>query len=209
MNFPLRIPFWLPILLKDVVWFGDRKLKKVYLTFDDGPIPDVTEDLLDCLRKHNVKATFFCVGHNLEKHPEIYHSIIKNGHQLGNHTYNHLDAWNTPKGGYLDNVMACQKVFEEKGLHTKLFRPPYGKLTWKLKNELKKKGFKTVMWSLLSADFKKGMTFQKCAENVINNVKHGDIIVFHDNHKTAHVTCKALDIIIKKLKKEGFEFGLL
>lgn len=209
MSFLLRISVCISIFFKKLIWSIPTKEKVLYLTFDDGPVPGITDKILACLKKHNVEATFFCVGHNVEKYPAIFRSVLEAGHQVGNHTFNHLDAWRVDKEGYLNNVEKCHGVLSKNGAETFLFRPPNGKLTFKLAEQLRLRGYKIVMWSLLSGDFLKSMQPKKCSRHVLRWVKNGDIIVFHDNPKTAHVTIATLEVLIPKLKEKGYLFKTL
>jgi len=171
-----RNPFLLRQLYKNsLLWQLPHSSDVVYLTFDDGPTPELTNQILEILKTHNAKATFFCVGENIERHPELFNQIIKNGHSVGNHTYNHLNAWKTDSDFYLKNVEKAAEI-----IPSKLFRPPYGRITPKLINMLKDK-FQIVMWTVLSGDFDANTNPNKCFENATSKTKAGDILVFHDN----------------------------
>src|SRR5690606_7547607 len=145
--------------------------------FDDGPIPDVTPEVLNILKKYDVKATFFCVGDNIRKHPDIFDRIKKEGHQIGNHTYNHLKGWNTPHDLYLENTALCNTL-----TGTKLFRPPYGRATRAQYAQLKKQ-YEIIMWDVMSGDFDEKLDPETCLNNVINHAENGSIVIFHDNIK--------------------------
>ncbi len=151
--------------------------KKVYLTFDDGPVPEATIWVLDLLKSKNINATFFCVGENVEKYPYIYQRILSEGHSVGNHTFNHLNSWQTKNSIYTENVERASDLIQSS-----LFRPPYGKLSPGLINSLKKK-YDVVMWDVLSGDFDSSLSPQDCLNNVKKNAKEGSIIVFHDSIK--------------------------
>ena len=191
------------------VWRFSLGKKEIYLTFDDGPTPEITQFVLDELQKHQAKATFFCIGKNINNNPEIFNKIITNGHSIGNHTQNHLNGWKTDKATYLENVLACQASVTQ--LHTvtskqKLFRPPYGKIKKTQANKLLKKGYKIIMWSVLSADFDTTISKEKCLENVLKHTKNGSIVVFHDSVKAAKKLRYVLPKILTELAKRGFVF---
>lgn len=186
---------------------------KIFLTFDDGPIPEVTPWVLDELKKHNAKATFFCIGDNIETHPEIFKRILSEGHVVGNHSYNHLNGWQAKTSSYISNVIQCEKSIEHHaGIHntTKLFRPPYGRMTEKQAQILLNKGFKIVMWSVLSFDYHSKASKKECLQNVIKNLHPGNIIVFHDSlkaeEKLRYVLPRVLDYVNNNTT---LEFGTL
>lgn len=194
-------------------WDIPNNDNSVYLTFDDGPIPEVTPWVLSELEKHNAKATFFCIGENIHKHPAIFQQVLQSGHTIGNHTFNHLNGWNTPVLTYLQNIQKCQQTIEEHSLINKndilLFRPPYGKIRPKQSRFLRKKGYKIIMWDVLSADYDINLTKEKCLENVIKNVQSGSIIVFHDSIKAFPRLEYVLPRVLKHLKENGFNFKTL
>ena len=195
-------------------FFSDKK--EIFLTFDDGPTPEITEFVLAELRKYNAKATFFCIGKNIENHPEIFKKIIVDGHSIGNHTQNHLKGWKTENATYINNITACENVItkEYKKLENlnpvnknlKLFRPPYGKVKNSQAKELLKKGYKIIMWSVLSADFDLKISKEKCLDNVLKNTEAGSIIVFHDSVKAADRMKYALPKVLKHFSDKGFVF---
>jgi peptidoglycan-N-acetylglucosamine deacetylase len=160
-----------------LLWNKPREEKAVYLTFDDGPTPGVTEWVLDTLSEYNALATFFCVGKNVEENLGIMQRIINEGHSIGNHTYNHYNAWKTKSAVYMNDVDECCKV-----INSSLFRPPYGKLRPMIQKRLLK-NFDIVMWDVLSYDFDEKITGEECYENVAQNSSAGSIIVFHDSVK--------------------------
>ncbi|MCW2117903.1 polysaccharide deacetylase family protein [Flavobacterium sp. 7A] len=170
------------------VWDLPNEQNKVYLTFDDGPTPEITSWVLDLLKKHNAKATFFCIGKNIEQQPELFQRIIQEQHAIGNHTNDHANGWATTKDLYIKSVVACansisKHIISNTNLPTSLFRPPYGKIKTAQINALKKQGYKIIMWDVLSADFDLSITKEKCLENVISNIQSGSIIIFHDSVK--------------------------
>jgi len=210
-----------PLLLKwfysALIWNKDRSKKIVYLTFDDGPIPNVTDFVLNTLKSYNAKATFFCIGDNIRKHPSVFESLKSEGHAIGNHTFNHLNGWKTDDSAYLTNFLKCQSLTQSN-----LFRPPYGKIKKsqirKLKAErlMLKADVKThnsqlqiVMWDILSRDFDPNLSPEQCYQNVITNVKNGSIIIFHDSIKAFDRLQYALPQTLKYLTDKGYQFGIL
>jgi peptidoglycan/xylan/chitin deacetylase (PgdA/CDA1 family) len=199
-------------IFKNYVWDIPNKENKIYLTFDDGPTPDVTEWILSQLKKYNAKATFFCIGNNIEKHPDIYNSIIQEGHSIGNHTYNHLNGWKTKTEDYIYNVNLCANQIQKSTnnpIQSVIFRPPYGKIKSSQTKKIKELGYKIILWDVLSADFDSTISPEKCLENVISNIEKGSIIVFHDSikaHKNLeHVLPRTLDFLTRK----GYNFGTI
>jgi peptidoglycan/xylan/chitin deacetylase (PgdA/CDA1 family) len=189
-----------------LTWHKSRKEKIIFLTFDDGPIPVVTPFVLNTLKKFNAEATFFCIGENIDKHPEVFADVIEAGHKVGNHTYNHLKGWNFKDNEYLDNIKKCAQ-------HTgiQLFRPPYGRIK---KTQIKALNLlnpevEIVMWDVLSGDFDQSITTEKCINNVLKNVKNGSIIVFHDSLKAFGRLEESLPIILEELSKRGYAFKSL
>ena len=183
--------------------------KEIFLTFDDGPTPKITQFVLSELEKHNAKATFFCIGKNIENHPAIFKQIISNGHCIGNHTQNHLNGWKTNNISYIENTLSCDKTITQSNSSTiqqKLFRPPYGKIKNSQARELIKKGYKIIMWDVLSADFDTTISKEKCLENVLKNTKKGSIVVFHDSVKASEKLLYILPKILDEFSKKGFEF---
>ena len=173
-------------IFSNFTWDVSNTGNTVYLTFDDGPIPEVTEWVLAELKKHGFKATFFSIGENITKHPEIFKKVISEGHSIGNHTYNHLNGWNTSTEDYIKNVARCEEAISKninQNLKSKLFRPPYGKIKTAQSKAIQKLGYKIIMWDVLSADFDTTISREQCLDNVLSNVKPGSIIVFHDSVK--------------------------
>lgn len=192
------------------IWDIKNPDNKIYLTFDDGPIPEVTEWVLEVLNKYEVKATFFCIGDNIEKHPEIFQKIIQNGHSIGNHTFNHLKGWNFSTEEYIENTLKCEKAItsnlEIKNLKSKIFRPPYGKIKPSQSKILQKMGYKIIMWDVLSVDYDKEISPEQCLENIIQNTVSGSIIACHDSLKAFKNLEYALPKAIEYLKNKGFVF---
>lgn len=187
-------------IFPNYIWGIPNKKKAVYLTFDDGPTPEITNWTLQTLKKFDAKATFFCIGKNIEKYPEIFQKIIADGHSVGNHTFNHLNGWKTDTKDYLDNVLSCKLETSN------LFRPPYGKIKLAQSIKLRQLGYKIIMWDVLSADFDQSISPEKCLQNVISNVESGSIIVFHDSQKAFHNLEYALPRTLQFLKENGYTF---
>jgi len=199
-----------PLLLKwyypSLTWHKSRREKAIYLTFDDGPIPDVTAFVLKTLKSFDVKATFFCIGDNIRKHPDLFEQIIAEGHQIGNHTYNHLKGWKTETRTYIENFKNCQQL-----MATTLFRPPYGRIKKKQIAGIKSllPTTEIIMWDILSGDFDQTLSPEKCYQNVIKHTTNGSIIVFHDSLKAFERLAYALPKAIKVLKDQGYTFKTL
>jgi peptidoglycan/xylan/chitin deacetylase (PgdA/CDA1 family) len=196
----VRPSFLLRKIYPKAIWRIPTKEKKIYLTFDDGPIPVVTPWILDLLKKSEIKATFFCVGENVVKNANIYQRILDEKHALGNHTYNHLNGWNSHSKTYIKNVKKCDEV-----MHSKLFRPPYGRAK-KSQIEHLSNQYSIIMWDVLSGDYDKNTSPEKCLKNVIKGVRNGSIIVFHDNIKAQKNVEYALPKFIDWAKENGFVF---
>ena len=208
----VSIPKWLTWCFPKRLWHNSRNDSTVYLTFDDGPIPEVTPWVLRQLRAFNAKATFFCIGDNISKHPEIFNQLIENGHQVGNHTYNHLNGWRTSNIDYCKNIERCDSILKKTyatTLKPKLFRPPYGKLWSSQAKHLLDSGYRVVMWDVLSGDFDSKISRETCLENVLNNVKNGSIVVFHDSIKAKSKLQYVLPKVLLKLQEKGFQFKAL
>ena len=194
----VRTPKFAQYLFSKLIW-RLMETKTVYLTFDDGPIPEATPWVLDQLQEYNAKATFFCVGENVRKYPKIYQRILDEGHTVGNHTYNHLNAWKTKKHTYLSNV---EKASE--GINSKLFRPPYGKLTPALSKKIAE-DYDIIMWDVLSGDFDSNISAEKCLSNVKKNAREGSIIVFHDSIKAIDKLKIVLPQVLAYFSDQGIE----
>jgi len=203
MTFIYKIPFFIPYFFPFFVW--KIKSKKIYLTFDDGPIPEITPWILDLLKSYNVKATFFCVGDNISKHRDIFSRIIKEGHSIGNHTFNHINGWKNSTKYYLENVMQCEKEINTYYPNNlKIFRPPYGKIKPLQAYQLIKKGYKIVLWDVLSGDYSQNISPEQCFQNVIKNISPGSIIVFHDNLKAINTLKYVLPKTLEFLSENNF-----
>ena len=212
---PLLLKWYYPSLL----WNKSRTEKVIYLTFDDGPIPNVTDFVLKTLKVFNAKATFFCIGDNIVKHPDVYANVINDGHAIGNHTFNHLKGWKTDDETYIENILKCQALTKSN-----LFRPPYGRikksqirslqslvLSPQSDSRLKTQDSRLniIMWDVLSGDFDINLSPEKCYQNVIKHTENGSIIVFHDSLKAFDRLAYALPRVLKYFKNKGFTFSTL
>lgn len=196
------------------IWDGSTGEKNLYLTFDDGPIPKVTTWVLEQLNTYNGKATFFCIGENVQKNPEIFQKVIEEGHVVGNHTFNHLDGWQTGVKNYIENTEKARLVMEEYyppelSPQNHFFRPPYGKIRNVQAKKLQKEGYKIVMWSLITMDYDQRISPEKCFQNVVKNARPGSIIVFHDSKKAEKNLRQVLPRVLEHFNHEGYKFKSL
>lgn len=197
-------PFWIrAIYPKGLTWRVPTSKREVYLTFDDGPIPEVTPLVLSILKRYNVKATFFCVGENAQKYPEVFDLLIKDGHAIGNHTFHHVKAWRTEFNSYLAEVEQCNQIVKSN-----LFRPPHGQINRKIARKLRK-DYRIIMWSALTGDYNKDLTGEQCLSNATKNTVPGSIIVFHDSIKARERMEYALPLYIEYCLKRGYSFRIL
>lgn len=198
----VKTPFLLRWLYPDLVW-KKPSANIIYITFDDGPIPDVTPFVLNALADYDAKATFFCIGDNVRKYPEIYQEVIKAGHSIGNHTFNHLNGWNTDDEKYLENIGECAEYVKSD-----LFRPPYGRIKKSQIKKLKTRhpDIKVIMWDVLSGDFDQNLSPEKCLENVLRATAPGSIIVFHDSLKAFARLKYVLPKALEYWNDKGFVF---
>ena len=210
----IKTPTVVQRFFEKYVWsfsMKSNKPKTIYLTFDDGPTPEITEWTLNTLKKHNAKATFFCIGKNVKNHPAIFQKIIDDKHSIGNHTNNHFNGWKTNNKTYIENVFLAEKSMQHPPNNhqpsTKLFRPPYGKIKSSQARQLIKKGYKIIMWDVLSADFDQSISKEKCLANVLKNTQNGSIIVFHDSVKAEKHLKFVLPKALEHFKKEGYQFS--
>jgi peptidoglycan/xylan/chitin deacetylase (PgdA/CDA1 family) len=200
MFYFVKSPIWLQWLYKDCTWKIENSRNEVFITFDDGPHPEITPFVLDTLKLYNAKATFFCIGKNVNEFPEIYQRIIKDGHAIGNHTQNHINGWKVEYHKYIENVEKASNC-----ISTALFRPPYGRITRKQIVGIKKKlNLQPIMWTVLSGDFDKSCSAQQVFKNVTNNISVGDIIVFHDSFKCGEKLKYALPLVLEFIKKKNW-----
>jgi peptidoglycan/xylan/chitin deacetylase (PgdA/CDA1 family) len=188
-------------ILKQAVWNIPNNDRKIFLTFDDGPTLSITNQTLDILLKHQVKATFFCLGKQVEKYPEIFQRIIDEGHAVGNHSYSHLKGWTTNNQQYLEDVQKGDAIIKSN-----LFRPPYGKIKRSQVNALSSET-KIILWDVLPGDFSRKTDVEQIVSNTLNSVESGSIIVLHDNLDCGKKILQALPDIIKKLKEKHYFFS--
>lgn len=202
-TYMLTSPYWLRTLHPGRTWSVDTEEKEIYLTFDDGPTPEITQWVLDKLARFEARATFFCIGKNAAAHPQLTQSIVDAGHSLGNHTHNHLNGFKSDRGAYLENI-------ELAGQHipSKLFRPPYGRMTRQLAREVAKT-HKIIMWSVLSGDFDTKISGEKVAQNCIKHIEPGSIVVFHDSAKAWPRLRIALPEVLNHFSEMGYRFEAL
>jgi peptidoglycan/xylan/chitin deacetylase (PgdA/CDA1 family) len=200
----VKTPWLLKKLYPQLTWDIDKASRCIYLTFDDGPIPIVTPFVLNILKQYNAKATFFCIGDNIRKHPEIFDEVKAGGHAIGNHTYNHLKGWITDDKTYLDNFLQADEL-----IGSSLFRPPYGRIK-KSQTKLLKKArpeLKLIMWNVLSGDFDTNLVPQKCLQNIVKNTVSGDIVLFHDSLKAFDRLEYALPRAMDYWASQGYTFS--
>ncbi len=202
MFYITKIPKWFSRFNKKFVWNISSKEKNLYLSFDDGPHEIATPFVLDELKKYNAKATFFCLGKNVKDHPEIYERILTEGHAVGNHTFNHVNGLSTKKNIYIVDIKQAAQYIDSK-----LFRPPYGRISPITANLLQKNlGYTIVMWEVLSGDFDQSISPEKVLKNVIHKAEPGSIIVFHDSAKAFNALSFALPQVLKQFTEKGFAF---
>lgn len=198
-------PFLYRVLFPEALWrIETGNEKSVYLTFDDGPIPEVTPWVLEILEQYGIKATFFCVGDNVRKHPDVYRQVIEKGHQVGNHTFNHLQGWQHDTKEFLHNIgLARQKI------DSTLFRPPHGHMWRRQTRSIRAAGYQVVMWDVVTRDYSRHQSPEKVLSNVKKHVRDGSIIVFHDSLKAEENLRYALPEAIEWLLSEGYQFKLI
>jgi len=205
MNFWVKTSRIVKLLFPKYIWDIPSSANKVYLTFDDGPTPEITEWVLQQLKLYNAKATFFCIGQNIEKYPKIFDRLISEGHAIGNHTFNHVKGWKTPKEFYIENTLRCQLAINKRhSFNSNLFRPPYGKIKNSQAKALRNLGYKIIMWDVISMDFDKEISSEECLANVLLNLKTGSIIVFHDSVKAKEHLQYVLPKTLAYLHESGF-----
>ncbi len=228
MNYYLaKTPIIIQKYFDNYTWKIATDKKEIYLTFDDGPIPEITTWVLQTLAKFNAKATFFCIGDNISKYPDIFKEIINQNHAIGNHTFNHLRGWKTNTYEYLQNIEKTENIIKKlkiedqrpktgvkpttnnKQLATNLFRPPYGKISSKQSKTLINKGYEIIMWDILSGDFDQNLNKESCLQNVTKNVNNGSIIVFHDSEKAFKNLEYTLPKTLEYFTKKGYIFKTL
>jgi len=202
--YTIKTPKFVKRLFPRLIWEFSISKKTIYLTFDDGPTPEITPWVLQELKKYNAKATFFCIGKNIINHPEIFQDIINDDHAIGNHTLHHVNAWKVSSNVYLNNIRETEELLPKNT--TKLFRPPYGKLTPKVAKAILNANYKIVMWNVLSGDFDTTLSKEKCLDNVMKYITSGSIVVFHDSIKANKKVKYVLPEILAHFSREGYNF---
>ena len=207
MNF-FKTPAFFKYLYPGLLW--DKIVNQtgapcLYITFDDGPVPEITDFALETLAQYQAKATFFCVGENIQKHPQVYQSVLKHKHTTGNHTYNHLNGWKTENAAYLKNISLCEKVIKQKEGTKKLFRPPYGKIKRSQIRQIRDE-YEIVMWHILSGDFDASFSAERCLKQCITHTKSGTIIIFHDSYKAEKNLKYVLPRYLDHFAQAGYQF---
>ncbi len=195
-----KTPSFIRNLFPNFVWKIDTDEKELFLTFDDGPVPEVTIPVLEMLASYDAQATFFCVGENILKHPDTFRKVLAAGHQVGNHTFNHLNGWTSENIPYFHNVRHCAKLVKSD-----LFRPPYGKLK-RRQAQFLQRHYSIVMWDILSGDFDPQKTAEQCLQSVVQNARPGSIIVFHDSMKSKDKLLKILPEVLSHFSQQGYSF---
>lgn len=210
---PVRTPYLLRWFFSKYTWKKPSDKKVLYLTFDDGPTPEITTWVLKELKKHQAKATFFCIGNNIEKYPDIFKQLQKENHTVANHTFNHIKGWESSKETYLKETEATQKTIEVNSLDPslvtkKLFRPPYGQIKPSQGKALINLGYKIIMWTILPFDWEDNITSKKCLKYALK-AKPGNIIVFHDSIKASKNLKYVLPLFLKHYSEKGYVFKAL
>ena len=191
------------------VWDIPSKEKIIYLTFDDGPTPVITEKVVEILANYNAKATFFCIGKNIAENPAIYQLLLDSGHAIGNHTFNHLKGWRTTTKEYLENTIEAEQTIQQINKSTnqqKLFRPPYGRIKPSQGKALEKLGYKIIMWDILAIDWDSTVAKEDVLDNIVSNTVDGSIVVLHDSIKASKNMLYALPKVLDHFTKKGYTF---
>ena len=210
------VPSTIQWLIPSCTWRKEGQGKVIYLTFDDGPNPEITAWVMDELKKHQIKATFFCVGDNLKKFPEVAKKLLTEGHQIGNHTMHHIKGWKHKNVDYLKDIEDCdteiRKIYEQMNdekAQPRLFRPPYGQIKPSQIELLREKGYEIIQWSDLSCDYDKHLNCEKSLSALVKNAKPGSIVVFHDSEKAENQLKQILPSYLEAMLAEGFTFETL
>jgi peptidoglycan/xylan/chitin deacetylase (PgdA/CDA1 family) len=199
--FKHRIPPFLPLLMSSLTWRVQTGDKVLYLTFDDGPHPDITPWVLGQLKEYNARASFFCVGENVATFPEVYRSVLEQGHVTGNHTYNHLNGWKTENDRYYSNVEACAEYVQSS-----LFRPPYGRISLRQIRHLQQQGYRIVMWDVLTRDYESTLDVRLAIDDCIRVIRPGSVIVMHDSEKASAQLRQLLPALLSHFSHLGYRF---
>lgn len=201
MIIPARIPEVLTFLFPSRVWKIPSARNACYITFDDGPDPRITPRVLDLLAEHGAKASFFCIGDRVARYPDLYARILDEGHAVGNHTHHHLNGWKSDNDAYWNDVDKAAQLIDSK-----LFRPPYGRIKGKQAAGLAAKGYKTIMWTILSGDYDQQLSKEACAKRVMGPAEPGSIYLFHDTEKAEKNMFYALEKLLESAESAGFSF---
>lgn len=204
-RFLIKIPFWVPWIFPRYIWRMPAREKVLYLTFDDGPHPEITAFVLDQLQQYGAKATFFCIGKNVLAHPQTYRRILAEGHAVGNHTHSHPNGLHTDDASYLANIREAARH-----IRSPLFRPPYGRIRRSeargIAAAMQQPEAKIIMWDVLSADFDRSITAERCLQNVLRHATQGSVVVFHDSEKAAPHMQYALPKVLAYFHGQGYVF---
>ena len=198
-----QFPDLLRPFLGKLTWRKNPSEKVIYLTFDDGPVPEVTPQVLDMLDRYQVKATFFCVGENVQKYPGLYAEVLRRGHKTGNHTFNHLKGSEVSNIDYTANVQRAAEY-----IHSNLFRPPYGRITYKQKKVLRN-DYEIIMWDVLTQDYNRNLAPDKIMDIIKRYSRKGSIVIFHDSIKAKNNMLSVLPLAIQYWKEKGFKLETL
>jgi peptidoglycan/xylan/chitin deacetylase (PgdA/CDA1 family) len=198
-----RPPRLLRSIYPNTLWRINETEKIIYLTFDDGPVPGVTTAALSFLKQFNAQATFFCVGENVQQHPDIYANILVDGHTVGNHTHHHTDGWTLSTKAYSQDVQECAR-----SVQSNLFRPPYGRLR-QSQLRLLQQHYSVVMWDVLTCDFDQRLTGDDCLQLAVQLTRSGSIVVFHDSIKAKERMLYALPNYLETMSENGWTFSAL
>jgi peptidoglycan/xylan/chitin deacetylase (PgdA/CDA1 family) len=210
MNFyPTKFPFFFRRLITSLHYDLPNNARKIYLTFDDGPTPEITQWVINELDKVQAKATFFCIGNNVEKYPEIVTNLLQKGHQIANHSYNHVKGWNTTVADYIAEITKTEKLLLQFTKTKKLFRPPYGRITHKQIKEVQALDYHIIMWTIVVGDFSQGLNPKKAIDYLSQKTQAGSILVFHDSVKAFPKLKQILPEVLQNLKNAGFVFDTL
>jgi peptidoglycan/xylan/chitin deacetylase (PgdA/CDA1 family) len=203
----IKTPFWLRLIYRSCIWRKSTEDRVLYLSFDDGPHPEATPFVLEQLANYNAKASFFCIGKNVQLYPDIYAALIEAKHTVGNHTQNHMNGWNNKTANYIDDIQQATKL-----IRSNLFRPPYGRISFAQIKALRSDPSlpqDIIMWDVLSGDFDTTITGEQCAQNVIEYAGPGSIIVFHDSAKAMDRLRVALPKVLSHFSNLGYQFKAL
>jgi peptidoglycan/xylan/chitin deacetylase (PgdA/CDA1 family) len=214
MFYPFRIPSFIQRVFPKYLWSKSMDEEVIYLTFDDGPTPEITPWVLNLLEQYNAKATFFCIGKNLKQHPVLVRQIIEQQHKIGNHSFSHLKGWQTKSKNYINDILQAAEIIQSTTNNTAinqklLFRPPYGQITKTQANVLIDKGFTIVLWDILTGDFDPNLNPEKSLKKTLKNTKPGSIVVFHDSLKAKKNLQYILPNVLKHWSQQGYQFKTL